>query len=213
MPQFFYWKSTLYLDPDLGWELRLGQLIITDGFPRLDPFSYTMPKFPMVAHSWLSDVVFVRIYEVWGIAGVAALTSAALSLVFVVIFGATWHTWTYVPALLLAGNFLPYAGTRPQTFSWLLFAVLLRLLGREAAQKKYRFYIPLLFLIWAQVHGAFFLGLVTYGLYILTNKSSSRVDYGMFAAACCATLLNPYGISLWREVISTFFFTLNAVIC
>ena len=194
----FYFKSSLYLDPDLGWELRTGELILSQGFPRTDPFSYTMPNFPFVPHSWLSDIAFFITEQQFGFVGLTMLTSIALTATLVAILGLSWQSWTYLPALLLFAHFLPYAGVRPQTFSWLLFALFLRILFDVKALAKYKKYFPLLFLFWAQVHGAVFIGLFALGIHAVIERK-----VGIFLLSVLATLINPYGIGLWREVFTT----------
>src|SRR4051794_34084904 len=44
------------LDPDLGWHLRTGQLILAShAIPRTDPFSFTRAGAPWVEQEWLSQ--------------------------------------------------------------------------------------------------------------------------------------------------------------
>jgi hypothetical protein len=38
----FFWRGIIYLDPDFGWHLQAGEMILHSGFPQNDPFSYTM---------------------------------------------------------------------------------------------------------------------------------------------------------------------------
>ncbi len=203
----FYLKSSLYLDPDLGWELRTGELILKEGFPSTDPFSYTMPDFAFIPHSWLADIAFFFVEQQFGLFGLALLTSIVATATLIVIFGLSWQTWTYIPALLLSAHFLPYVGLRPQTFSWLFFALLLRVLLDAKVWNRYKKWLPALFLVWAQVHGAFIIGLVVLGLFVVIEAKVKRnlliASLGIFGISVFATLINPYEIGLWREVFST----------
>lgn len=198
----FYLKSMLYLDPDLGWQLKTGELILTEGFPRTDPFSYTMPHFAFVPHSWLSDVAFFKIFQAFGFAGLAMTNSIVLAATVMIVCGFLGRTWMYIPAVLVAAHFFPYAGMRPQTFSWLFFSLLLGVLLNERTTRRFGRYLPLMFFLWAQLHGGFFIGIVllaTWAFFDLKKRSALAI------LATAATLFNPYGTALWREVITTFF--------
>ena len=57
---FFLTSNTL--DPDLGWHLRTGQLILErGGAPMQDWYSYTMPLFPWTDHEWLFQVLIATL--------------------------------------------------------------------------------------------------------------------------------------------------------
>lgn len=198
----FYFKSMLYIDPDLGWQLKTGEIILSKGFPRTDPFSYTMSHFAFVPHSWLTDVVFHHVFQLAGLSGLAFVTSIALTITVVVICGVIWQTWMFVPALLVAVHLMPYAGMRPQTFSWLFFALLLRVLVDKKAEHVYGRYLPILLFVWAQLHGGFLIGIVLLAIWAFFDLKK-RALIVLFATV--ATLVNPYGIALWREALMTFF--------
>ncbi len=42
------------LDPDMRWHLRTGQLILEEGIPRADTFSFTAAGHQWITHEWLS---------------------------------------------------------------------------------------------------------------------------------------------------------------
>src|SRR5574340_1215076 len=82
----FYIKSLSFLDPDFGWHLQTGRIILSFGVPKTDPFSYTMPNYPYVDHSWLTDLAIAKLYPLVGIAGLTMLftivTFASILIVF-----------------------------------------------------------------------------------------------------------------------------------
>ncbi len=201
----FFYKMSLYIDPDLGWQLRTGEYILKHGFPRIDPFSYTMPYFPLVAHSWLSDIAFFQLYSKFGMVWLNILVSAAAALTLLIILGNRWKVWTCIPALLFVGHLLPYVGTRPQTFSWLFFAILLKVIFNEKLWERYKKFLPILLFIWAQVHGAFFIALLVLAIQFIDRSKRTIENFFLFTTCVGITLLNPYGVSLWREVFTTSF--------
>src|SRR3990167_4780713 len=69
-------KSYLLLDPDFGWHLKVGELIIkTAVVPKTDIFSYTMLSYPFVDHEWLTNVILNIGYQKIGWTGLALVFS------------------------------------------------------------------------------------------------------------------------------------------
>ncbi len=66
----------MFLDPDFGWRLKTGELILTHGIPRTDPFTYTMPTFPWVDHAFSQSVFIFVVHSILGFAGLAFIFSA-----------------------------------------------------------------------------------------------------------------------------------------
>ena len=53
-------------DPDFGWHVRTGELILQEGVPQQDWYSYTMPDFHWIDHEWLTDVLMYKVYSIYG---------------------------------------------------------------------------------------------------------------------------------------------------
>ena len=64
-------RGTFMLDPDFGWHLRMGQIILQTGIPATDPFSYTMQSYPFVDHEWLTNIGFSYLHPLIEIPGLA----------------------------------------------------------------------------------------------------------------------------------------------
>src|SRR5687768_1200136 len=84
-----------YLDPDLGWHLKSGELILERGIPQQDWYSYSMPDFPWINHEWLTDVVMFWVYSVVGIHGVSFIYILFFTLAFFVV-ARKEHPWLLV---------------------------------------------------------------------------------------------------------------------
>ncbi len=191
--------SFFRLDTDFGWHLRSGEYITTHGIPHNDIFTYTAKNFVWINHEWLNDVIISTIY---GFGGYALLA---------VFFGLLWSgtillasrssSWFLIFLATLA--VLPYAGIRPVIWSLFFFVLLERILEKK---NKYRaFILPIFFLIWANLHGGFVLGLAILGSYILVSKT--KISLPVVIATFFATLINPYGLNLYREIGRTLFDT------
>src|SRR5437870_1663221 len=57
---YFWLRGTLFLDPDFGWHVRMGNLILASGIPATDPFSYTMSSYPFGDHEWLTNIFLAK---------------------------------------------------------------------------------------------------------------------------------------------------------
>ncbi len=204
-------------DPDMWWHLRAGEEMLARGeILTRDVFSYTRAGATWVNAFWLSDLVMALVRRVGGF--------LALELV-VALWGALTIHLLYrrlaggpllrsAVALLAALTLAPFWTPRPQLASFFLLVVLDGWLERgDALPSRARLGIPLLFVLWANLHGGFIWGillLIAEGVgavcdYFL-NPAPNRVaslrrarDLAFLTLlAWLAVLLNPNGIALWR---------------
>src|SRR5258708_3545621 len=166
----FFVRSLLYLDQDFGWHLKIGQIIIDKGIPITDSFSYTMPSFPFVYHDWLSNILISLVYKCsaqWGL----ALIYATISLTVLLLFKPKKLTLSFVLVFLLAAAvLLPRLGVRTQVESWLLTAILIRVVSDQKLMTRWLYFIPFFFLLWANLHGTFGFGLAVLSVYLAVKS-------------------------------------------
>ena len=88
---YILFNSFNYLDPDLGWHLRVGENILTEkAVPGPDYYNYTLEGQNWIDHEWLSDLITFLIYNNFGY--------IILSLFFALIFFSTLiilHAFAY----------------------------------------------------------------------------------------------------------------------
>jgi len=203
---------------DLWWHLRTGQLIIEEGrIPHTDPFSYTAEGRPWVTHEWLAEVLFHLLHRLGGIdllvIGKALLCGLTLGLS--ALAGLAGHrARERLPAaalgVLLAAPLLAIrAFVRPHLLTALFLALVLLLLRKESADGRpvWRRLLPPLFLVWANLHSGFLLGLGLAALYWIGEAVALRVNAAgpantphwrgrlmVFGASLFATLVNPHHV-------------------
>jgi len=199
----FWIKGVLMLDPDFGWHIRMGEIIQKTGIPKTDPFSYTMSSYPFVDHEWLTNIILAKLYLLINAKGLAIVFA---SLVMISMFIQLWlvnRKWFFVPFILAAGSLFPFLGIRPQLITWFFFSILLLILFNQKAW-RYKFFLPFLFMLWANLHGGFGLGILALAVVILLRiwiqKKLLYGDIILVVLSITATLINPYGIHLWREL-------------
>ena len=199
----FWLRGVLLLDPDFGWHIRMGEIIEKSGIPKTDPFSYSMPSYPFVDHEWLTNIVLAKLYPMLGANGLGIVFAFLVALALFIQSSYLFKKWAFVPFVLVAGSLFPFFGIRPQIITWVFFSALLFLLFNSKGW-KWRFVLSLLFLAWSNLHGGFGLGIVALLVVIMVRmwvqKKLVFGDIILVVSSITATLINPYGIYLWKEL-------------
>ncbi len=218
----YFFRGITALDPDFGWRLRVGEIILNRGFPATDPFSYTMPSFPFVDHSWAMSVMIALTFPIFSNRFLSLfLAFAVFASVFIAIgrsddddfqhteILARYEKWLHPMVIIVISFFFLFFSVRAQILSWLIFSLLNYLLFRKDNYSRYKYFLPLVFLIWANLHGGYFLGLILLSYFVifrfLINRKGSWKDFLILVLSILVTLITPYGLEGWREVTSSVF--------
>jgi len=208
---------SLFLYPtnstDLGWHLRYGEYFAQNGrILKENIFSYTMPDFVWVNHSWLYDVVVYQLFKIgsFNLLSIAAAISGVLvTFILYKISKVNLISFliAFIPFYLLA--FITFQnGFKAQTVSLLCLAITVWLV-REVLVFKHPLYIILsiflLFVFWANWHGEYMIGLAyiflfSIGKTIDEHKNTSKVGVfkiltPLLVAGVMGSLVNPFGIA------------------
>jgi hypothetical protein len=220
-----FWCTTgagwLLTDSDTGWHIRTGEWILSNGrVPAADIFSFTKPGLPWFAWEWLSDVAMASVHRVAGLGGIVLLCMLLLGLTSTCVYrNAVTESGHRLIAIVLTALGMA-AGTihwlaRPHLVTPLLAAVFLRILIRahRDGKKRLLLLLPLLTVLWVNLHGGFFVGIVLLISYALGSVGEELIQgagrhalqnaqrYALTAAACMvASLVNPYGYRLHIHV-------------
>ena len=204
-------------DPDLWGHLRYGQdFLSTRAVPSGDVYSFTSDR-PWINHEWLTEALLASVYRLGGTIALAIL-AAALVLAALAIARSSarrsgvagWRLEVLTAAVFMLGVAPLTQTLRPQAISAPLFVALLALM-RELDRERHRLTValPLLFLAWANLHGAWVMAggvLAIWTLVRAVQIPSHRVRLGLLGAgalSAAATLVNPYGVELWRFLFET----------
>jgi hypothetical protein len=199
-----YFHSDMAMTQDLGRHLTLGKIIwTTKSIPKTNLFSYTYPDFPFLNHHWGSEVIYYLLFNVWGINGLICL-NVFLSVLTIGIIG--WRTvYRTSPLPFLTGGILALSiirertDIRPEMFGNLLFAATLFILYWEREKKtKLLYLIPIISLLWVNLHISFIYDSVLYFLFIserilLKRLQKRHIWIGLLLII--AILINPAGIA------------------
>lgn len=201
-----FYKAFSFIDPDFGWHLATGNLILKSGFPKTDPYSYTMPSFPIIEYEWLVDVTFAKLYPIVGLPGISILFSALfLSAVLISVSGSKKLK---IPLFVIGiSSLIPFFSVSPKIFSWLLFPVFIIAVYSKTFWKKYWLLIPLTIVLWTNLHGSFPEALVILSVVFICKSFRERRIWlkGLMVTflSLLATLINPYGPRIWLVVWQT----------
>ena len=197
-------------DPDLWGHTRYGiDILQTRLLPLEDPYSFTQDR-PWINHEWLSEVLMGAAYLVGGAAGLIVLKTAVVALAFLLIaqgLGAIHPVATgALVGLSIAATPNVVGTVRPQIWTFLGLVILVRLIqsGRHR-------WCPLLFAAWINLHGGWIVGFAVLSAWCGTSAIQQWWERRVIAwellliplASFLATLLNPYGWTMWTFMAST----------
>lgn len=211
----FYPENGLLNDGDTGYHIRAGEFILdTLSIPRQDIFSLHSPPIPWTAHEWLSEVIMALIHRSFGLTGVVIFFSFLISLVYYLLFITNWTGKDNIVFAVLVMLLVMVSSTlhwlaRPHIFSQIFFVVWYFILNSyQYRDKRYLYLLPLMMLLWVNLHGGFIAGFILLGVYLVGNivqsfhsdaekRNSSRkrtVTLASITVLCLlASLINPYG--------------------
>jgi hypothetical protein len=231
-------STKLLGDGGIGWHIRTGQMIAAmHAIPRVDLFSSTMSGRPWFAWEWLYDLAAGQLERAAGLNGVVWLTALTIALVF---------SWTFrllvqrgvtlalalVSVLLAVSASMVHFLARPHVMSWLFTLVwfwildtteLDGLVGDRGVKEQNRqlWLLPLLMLVWVNVHGGFLIGFALLGIYWasaaytwarlretpwedamvkLRARSRAKQLFIVGVFSLLATYFNPYGWRLYTHI-------------
>jgi hypothetical protein len=212
-------------DGDTGWHVRTGEWILANRrVPSQDIFSYTKAGQPWFAWEWLWDLMFGWLHQHGGMAAVILASLLVVCCTSVVVFRLVRRQCG--SALVAIGIMFFVTGgsaihwlARPHLFTLLFAAIFYSLLERvHEGDTRLLWWLPALTVIWTNLHGGFFVGLILVGAYAggellraaLESTQEARKQavgrarpYIAAGFACAlATFVNPYFYHLHAHIIS-----------
>ncbi len=178
-------------DTDTWWHIRSGEYTLTQGMIYADPFSFTKADAPWINHSWGSQIILYGVWQAAGNLGLALYTAVlATAGMYLVYRMCTGNVYLRSFALIIgAATAAVFWSPRPQMLSFFLSTLILYLLYLYKREKVDRLWlIPVVMLIWGNLHAGFSIGFIFMG--------------GMIAGEVLANIFNPHGeyVINWRRL-------------
>jgi hypothetical protein len=196
-------------DPDFFWHLKTGEYMYNNGsLLKSDPFSFTtIEKDPLnpgsqrqkfiLTQYWLAQLIFYIIYKYFGFKGIILLRASILTLTIFILYKMLKKERVnfYISLTILFFSLLlfkEFTGERPQLFSFLFTAILIYIIEDyrlfihpDIEEKSYKWWnnilsLPIIMLIWANMHGGFLLGDVIISLYIFSETMKYIFKKGLY---------------------------------
>lgn len=203
------------IDLDLGWHLRYGEYFWKTGqVLKENIISSVWPDYAWVQASWGYDLILYPLFTwfgFWGPTVAAALVSTGIFMLLIQpMTSRSAGDLIFLAVLFLSQTIPLYASSfRSQTPSSLMFAILLTILTPESLRTSRKIWaLPILFLIWANLHGGFALGLIltiiiwlSSGLLRLIPRKRWVIVGTTVAISLATPLMNPWGLRIYEETV------------
>lgn len=215
------WRLSALSNVEIWLHLRTGLWILqSHAVPHTGVFS-RYPDLPWADSTWGYDVLLAVLYKLLGLRAIPVvlmgLKVALAAVTFLLARTAKTRFWTAVFLSAVAQYVIPGLQPTPAVFSILCFAVELAVLVRcrLSGDPRFLFWLPPLFLLWANLHIQFVCGLIALVLFVLAlwaeqqlhDSGASWLDEQALSLPAAgagviggisllATLLNPYSFHL-----------------
>ena len=202
-------RGAMLADGDLYWHIVAGQWMFHHlAIPTSDPFSYTMPGAPWIAHEWLAEILYAGAYSLGGWSATVGLAAAAFATALAILTRYLLRHLEPLYSLVLASMAFsmasPHLLARPHTLAApLLVYWTVALLRARELNRAPPLWVALLMVLWANLHGSFVFGLALGGAFsaeaVLAAEGSAarwhaaRQWSGFLLAALLASMANPHG--------------------
>jgi hypothetical protein len=192
---------------DLAYHVKAGAIMLQTGHVlRTDLFTFTRPGHPWLNQQWGAQLVFGVAHRLLGWMGVAIAYAAAVGAGFSFLYSSCRRAGALprTAAVLTLSGLIVATGApapRPQALAVPLFTGTWLLLARR---DRWTWLVPILALIWANVHGSFVLAplliLFAVGDDLLERRPPRRTVL-LLVATVAATFVTPFGAGVWSYAV------------
>ncbi len=196
---------------DLAYGIRAGgQILDGAGIPRIDTFTFTAAGLPWIDQQWAAQAILAAVYRFGGWPALSTLWAVIIVAIEALLWRAARSMGAGVRTTgvtLLLGFLVAAQGSslRSQVLGLLCLAALLALVADRGAHRGRLWLVIPLFAAWANLHGSFPVGLALLGLATVEDvagRDHARQAIATLALAAVATLANPFGLDVWRYVVT-----------
>lgn len=186
---------------DMWWHLAAGRELTQTSNPwMIDDWSFTAHGDDWLNHEWLSDLIYYGWVSLFGVESIVYWKWLTVVATFLLLQCALTRSTgepiaAFFAAALAAAVAAPFIDLRPHLYSLLFYCGLIYLLLERETTRRL---LVVMFLVWVNLHGGFFFGLMALAVLLFPwrdfsgRRLQAALVTGFFCAAVC--LLNPSGI-------------------
>lgn len=205
---FFGFFSVKVWDIDFWWHIAAGKSILANGaIPSQDPFGvYDAANNwgqTVLKSQWLGQVLLYSVYRFSGLDGIIFLRAAILTTCMGIVY---WRCliagakplFTLLMLALTGLAILFHTGERPQLLSFLYLSLVFLLLDMhlQNVRRWPLYFIPPIFLLWANSHGGVVFGVAALGLFCTGYLLENRLTMGSYNIPQNRRMLAVMGLSI-----------------
>ena len=196
---------------DLTYQLRAGgEILDARAIPTTDTWTFTAFGLPWTDQQWGAQVILELVYRVAGWTGLIVFRAVLIALIFGCLLtiglrrglGARRASWLTLAAFIVAA---PALALRPQLLGMACFAIVLLLVADRREHPARLWLIPAIVVLWANLHGSFFLGPLVLGLAWLEDVhdkvAGPHRTLLVAVVSAIAACLTPFGPMVWAYAI------------
>jgi len=216
------------LDLDVWWHLSVGDWIVQHhAVPHSGILSRTAATRPWMSYSWGYEVLLARSYDWLSFVGMALFGTALTIAVALTVFwmlrrlsGKFWRAWML--SIVAVSAFLFSIMPRPVFFTMALYTVTLTLIldAKRTGRVRAMYWLPLVFVLWGNLHIQFVYGLFAVGLltginllqriamrfrthpsFLLEPVLPTAPLFAILACCTLATCFGPYSYHLYGVLV------------
>ncbi len=212
-------------DPDLWGHVRFGTDILRNGhIQQVDTYSFASDR-PWVNHEWGAEVLAAFAFGIMGNAGLVSLKLLIIGSVLLLLNSTLGREGVrsgfardLTAGVAIVITLSQAHHVRPQLFSLLAFSALMTcLLAVRRGAQRWLLALPVLFAVWANLHGGWIVGGAVVALWTVALLMSGERRQALYvlvtgALSAAATLATPFGFGLWRFLLETVGFSRPEII-
>lgn len=162
----FLLDSGSIADPDIWWHLRNAEVLVqSHSVVHHDFYSFTATGSRWINEAWLSELPYYLGWRWLGIRGIYLVMLGEVELILLGVFGVAYLSSRNVKAAFVASWLAVWLATvsfGPRTLlaGWMCLVAELFILAQFKQGKDRAWLLPPLFVLWANLHGSWLIGMV-----------------------------------------------------